>query len=128
MARRRGFSSCLIYLAGFLMVTGAGRGIGRALALHFARKGARLALRCDSPFIQQRAAADGLGIAELTCFLGDAAPDLVRVWPQAPPAMRTAWLIVHQDLRRAARIRAVSGAIVDEFRRQRRILKAGDPD
>src|SRR5690349_14243505 len=27
-----------------LVVTGAGRGIGRALALHFARKGARLAL------------------------------------------------------------------------------------
>lgn len=34
---------------------------------------ARLALRCDNPFVQLRAAADGVGIAELTCFLGDAA-------------------------------------------------------
>ena len=34
-------------------------------------EGARIALRCDNPLIQLRAAANDVGIAELTCFLGD---------------------------------------------------------
>jgi DNA-binding transcriptional LysR family regulator len=88
-------------------------------------EGARIALRCDNPLIQRRAAANGLGIAELACFLGDSSPDLARVWPAEPPARRTAWLVVHQDMRRSARIRAVSAAIGDMFRRQRKILEHG---
>ncbi len=90
-----------------------------------ALEGSRVALRCDNPLIQLKAAADGVGIAELVCFLGDSFNDLVRVWPHEPPARRTAWLIVHQDMRRAARIRAVSAAIGDAFRRQRSILEGG---
>jgi len=35
------------------------------------------------------------------------------------------WLIMHQDMRRAARIRAVSNAITEAFRRQRQILEQG---
>jgi DNA-binding transcriptional LysR family regulator len=88
-------------------------------------EGARTALRCDNPFIQLTAAANDIGIAELACFLGDSSPDLVRVWPDEAPAHRAAWLIVHQDMRRSARIRAVSAAIGDVFRRQRRILVQG---
>jgi DNA-binding transcriptional LysR family regulator len=88
-------------------------------------EGARIALRCDNPFVQLRAAADDAGIGEFACFLGDASTDLVRVWPNEAPARRTAWLIVHQDMRRAARIRAVSAAIGEAFRRERRILEQG---
>ena len=88
-------------------------------------EGARVALRCDNPLIQLKAAADELGIAELACFLGDTSPDLVRVWPHEAPACRTAWIVVHQDMRRSARIRAVSAAISDMFRRQRNILEQG---
>ena len=89
---------------------------------------ARIALRCDNPLIQLRAAANGVGIAELACFLGGTSADLVRVWPKEPPARRTAWLIIHQDMRRSARIKAVSGAISDAFRRQRKILEMGGHD
>jgi hypothetical protein len=32
---------------------------------------------------------------------------------------------MHQDMRRAARIKAVSGAITEAFRRQRQILAEG---
>ena len=88
--------------------------------------GARIALRCDNPLIQLRAAANDVGIAELTCFLGDSSPDLIRVWPHEAPARRTAWLIMHSDMRRSARIRAVAAAIGDAFRCQRKIL-AGNP-
>jgi DNA-binding transcriptional LysR family regulator len=87
-------------------------------------EGARIALRCDNALIQLRAAASQAGIVEAACFLGDSAPDLVRVWPDRA-TRRVAWLIVHQDMRRAARIRAVSNAITEAFRRQRRILGQG---
>ena len=87
--------------------------------------GARIALRCDSPLIQLQAAANGIGIAELARFLGDDCGDLVRVWPDEPPALRSAWLVMHEDLRRSARIRVVSSAIGDVFRRQRKILQNG---
>jgi DNA-binding transcriptional LysR family regulator len=87
--------------------------------------GARIVLRCDNPLIQIRAAASHVGIVEAACFLGDSSPGLVRVWPAEPPARRAAWLIVHQDMRRAARIKAVSAVITDAFRRQRRILEQG---
>jgi hypothetical protein len=38
---------------------------------------------------------------------------------------RAAWLIVHQDMRRSARIRAVSAAITAAFHRQRKVLAEG---
>src|SRR6185437_8558986 len=88
-------------------------------------EGARVALRCDDALIQIRAAAGNAGIVEVACFLGDSSPDLVRVWPDEAPARRTVWLIVHQDMRRAARIKAVSSAITETFRRQRRVLERG---
>ena len=87
--------------------------------------GARMLLRCDSPRVQLRAAAEGLGIAALACFLGEDADNLVRIWPDAPPARHPCRLIVHQDMRRAARVKAVSAAIEDSFRRQRRRLEDG---
>jgi len=89
-------------------------------------EGARIALRCDNPLIQVQAAASHVGIVEAACFLGDSSPGLVRVWPDEAPARRVAWLIVHQDMRRAARIRAVSTVITETFRRsQRRVLEQG---
>jgi DNA-binding transcriptional LysR family regulator len=88
-------------------------------------EGARIALRCDDPLIQLRAAASNVGIVEAACCFGDSSPDLLRVWPEKAPARRVVWLILHQDMRRAARIRAVSTAIGDAFRRQRSILEDG---
>jgi DNA-binding transcriptional LysR family regulator len=88
-------------------------------------EGARVALLCNNPLIQVRAAASHVGIVEAACFLADASPDLVRVWPDEPPARRVAWLIMHQDLQRAARIKAVASVITEAFRRQRKILEQG---
>jgi DNA-binding transcriptional LysR family regulator len=88
-------------------------------------EGARIALRCDNPLIQVRAAASNVGIVEAACFLGDSSPDLVRVWPDEAPTRRAVWLIMHQDMQRAARINAVSTVITAAFRRQRRILEQG---
>jgi DNA-binding transcriptional LysR family regulator len=88
---------------------------------------ARIALRCDNPLIQLQAAANGIGIAELACFLGDDCAALVRIWPAESPALRSVWLVLHEDLRRSARIRVVSSTIGDTFRRQHKILRHGKP-
>ena len=88
-----------------------------------ALEGARVAVRCDNPIIQLKAAASEVGIAEVACFLGDATHDVVRIWPDEPPALRPVWLIVHQDLRRSARIKVVLSAIADSFRHQSGLLR-----
>ncbi|HKD29687.1 MAG TPA: LysR family transcriptional regulator [Xanthobacteraceae bacterium] len=115
-------------LAGYDLITFAGA--PAAISPFFmgeSLEGARIALRCNNPLIQLKAAADDIGIVELACFLGDTSPDLVRVWPRETPAHRTVWLIVHQDMRRSARIRIVSTAIGDMFRRRRKFLEQGNP-
>jgi DNA-binding transcriptional LysR family regulator len=88
-------------------------------------EGARIAARCDNPLIQLQAASHDAGIAELACALGDQCAALARIWPDEPPALRTAWLVVHQDLRRSARIRVVTSTIAEAFRRHSRILRNG---
>ena len=88
-------------------------------------EGAQVALRCDSPLIQLRAAERDVGVAELACFLGDACDNVTRIWPEEPPALRTAWLVMHQDLRRSARIRIVASAITEAFRRQGSAFRRG---
>jgi len=115
-------------LAGYDLITFAGAPAAISpVFMGESLEGARIALRCNNPLIQLKAAADDIGIAELACFLGDTAPDLVRVWPRETPAHRTVWLIVHQDMRHSARIRVVSTAIGDIFRRRRKILEQGNP-
>jgi DNA-binding transcriptional LysR family regulator len=113
-------------LAGFDLISFSGAPTATSpFFLDESLKGARSGLRCDSPHVQLGAAVAGVGIAELACFLGDGAPGLVRVWPDEPPARRAVWLIVHEDMRRSARVRAVLAAIGEAFRRQRAILEAG---
>jgi DNA-binding transcriptional LysR family regulator len=113
-------------LGGFDLITYTGApAAARPFFMDESLEGARVAARCDNPLIQMRAAANHLGIAELACFLGDSDADLVRVWPDEPPSLRAAWLVVHQDLRRSARIKVVSAAITDAFRRQLATLRNG---
>jgi hypothetical protein len=38
---------------------------------------------------------------------------------------RALWMITHQDMKRAARIKAVSNAITEAFRREKRTLEGG---
>lgn len=113
-------------LAGFDLITFTGAPAATSpFFMGESLEGARVALRCNNPLIQVRAAACNAGIVEAACFLGDASSDLVRVWPDEAPARRAAWLIMHQDMQRAARIKAVSSVITEAFRRQRRILEQG---
>jgi DNA-binding transcriptional LysR family regulator len=94
-------------LAGYDLITFAGAPTAtRPFFMGESLESARIALRCNNPLVQLKAAVNDMGIAELACFLGDSSPDLVRVWPREAPAYRTVWLILHQDMRHSARIRS----------------------
>jgi len=88
-------------------------------------EGARVSIRTNDHAIQVRAAASDLGIADLPCYLGDGCRDLVRLWPDERPPSRSLWLIMHEDLRRAARVRIVATAITDAIERDARLLRWG---
>ena len=55
---------------------------------------------------QVEAAAEGLGIAHLPCFLGDLDKRIMRVPGIAPKPDRSIWILLHGDLRNTARVRA----------------------
>ncbi|MBK1836904.1 LysR family transcriptional regulator [Azospirillum sp. YIM B02556] len=73
------------------------------------------------------AATAGIGIAAIPHFLGRS-PDsgLIPVRPAAllqPPEPRELWLLVHGDLRRSARVRAVMDALVSIIAAERSLLE-----
>jgi DNA-binding transcriptional LysR family regulator len=88
-------------------------------------EGAKIALRSNDKTVQAQAAAEGLGICELSCVFGDEYPELARVWPHEEPTLRPIWMVIHEDLRRAARIRLLSSAIAEAFQRNTKLLRYG---
>lgn len=90
-------------------------------------EGATVALRSNDIAVHARGAAAGIGICELSCVFGDEQRGLVRVWPNEKPTLRPIWMVIHEDLRRAARIRLLSSAIVEAFQRNSELLRYGRP-
>jgi len=73
---------------------------------------ARVAVRVTSQLALRAAVRAGAGIGILECYIGDSDPELVRAWPET--ILRDNWwLVVHKDLRQAARIRAVLDFLVE---------------
>lgn len=66
------------------------------------------ALRSTSINVQHRAVAAGAGIGVLPRFIGDGDPALVPVLAESVEIRRSFWIVTHADLRRLARIEAVS--------------------
>lgn len=63
--------------------------------------------RTSSVVNQMVAAREGIGVALLPCFLGDAEPGLTRAAPGLLDEIgRELWIVTHADLRRTARVRA----------------------
>ncbi len=67
----------------------------------------RAAFRANSLLAMRAAAAEGLGLVILPCYVGDAEPRLVRLGDPLPELEGALWLLAHPDLRRVARVRAV---------------------
>jgi DNA-binding transcriptional LysR family regulator len=78
-----------------------------------------IVFRSSSLVNQLSAAAMGMGLAVLPCYLADAEPLVHRVLPPIAPLTRELWLISHQDLRQTARIRAFFEFIIEAVQGER---------
>lgn len=70
-------------------------------------RGAPVALASDSRRVHQAACKAGLGVAILPCALADQEPDLICLLPPKKVLSLPLWLVVHRDLIRTARVRAI---------------------
>jgi DNA-binding transcriptional LysR family regulator len=66
----------------------------------------RIGFKASSFMAVLEAARSGMGLALLPCYMGDAAAGLERVCPPITELATDFWLLVHEDLRRTARVRA----------------------
>lgn len=73
-----------------------------------------VAMEVNSGLMMLDAVAAGLGIGELPTHLADGMEQLVRIWPRQHEAYDI-WLVMHADLHRTARVRAVADAIAEVF-------------
>ena len=79
----------------------------------------RVLLQSSNLIAQLQAALAGGGLCVLPNFIASREPGLVRVLPEAVQLDRSLWLVTHADLRRLARIRAVTSVIVEAVRANR---------
>jgi DNA-binding transcriptional LysR family regulator len=59
----------------------------------------------------------GFGIAVLPCVVADAEPDLIRCLPPRPGHGRVLWLLTHERVRRAPRVRTVIDFLYERLKR-----------
>lgn len=73
------------------------------------------------------AIAMGLGVGPLPCMNADLRPDLVRLSPPHNDMSSAMWLLTHQDLRNAPRVRAFMDFVGGELARRRALIEGDEP-
>ena len=76
-------------------------------------RGSAVAFASNSRRVQHAACKAGIGVAILPCALADREPDLVCLLPPERVLSVKLWLVVHRDLLRTARVRAVMDFLAD---------------
>ena len=66
----------------------------------------RIVLTADTFVAIHGCAAAGGGLAVLPCCLGDQSRELVRVTPPQDDMLTSLWVLTHEDVRTAARVKA----------------------
>ena len=85
---------------------------------------ARIVLQSNSGRALQRAACDGIGVAELPSFVGDLEPKLARVCIEHERKY-SVYVVTHEDRRRVRSVRAVCDAITAVFDAHRAAARRG---
>jgi DNA-binding transcriptional LysR family regulator len=82
----------------------------------------RIVYRINTVLGLAEAAAAGIGVGFMPCFIGSVKPDLTRLGP--PVAFGDAiWLLTHADLRQTARVRAFMDFAAAEIAKQRKSIE-----
>lgn len=88
---------------------------------------ARIVCRLDLLMAMRAAAAAGLGLALLPCYVGDTDPGLARVRPPLPGTEAGLWLLTHEDLRRTARVRMFTAFMARALEGERDLIEGRRP-
>jgi DNA-binding transcriptional LysR family regulator len=83
----------------------------------------RIGLKATSFLSARAGAVAGMGVALLPCYVGDNVKELERAGEVLPHVAVSLWLLVHEDLRKTARIRAFTDYVWDELRKLRPYLE-----
>lgn len=75
---------------------------------------ANVAVEVNSGLLLMDCVVAGMGVGELPIHMAESRPELKRIWPQRHSPYDV-WLVLHSDLSRSARVRAVADAIVTAF-------------
>ena len=86
----------------------------------------RIVYKVNSLVGLAEAAAGGVGIALLPCFVGTAVPGLARLGPPLPELEGELWLLTHPDLRNTARVRAFLDYCAAEIAKRRKAIEGID--
>jgi DNA-binding transcriptional LysR family regulator len=78
-----------------------------------------ISFRASSFIAVLEAARAGMGLGILPCYLADPVAELQRASAPMPELATDFWLLVHEDLRRTARVRAFTDFVYAEFARLR---------
>jgi DNA-binding transcriptional LysR family regulator len=89
---------------------------------------AAISFRANSLATLARAAAAGLGVAILPCYLGDSSVGLQRLRGPLPDTAIDLWLLTHRDLRKTARVRAVIDFLANELTALQDLLEGRRPN
>jgi DNA-binding transcriptional LysR family regulator len=85
--------------------------------------GASFAIRSNSTNLLHAVIGQGLGIGMLPCWMGDADSALDRLLAEEAYVTRELSLVIHEDLRRVARVRLLFDALDDLFGSARKALE-----
>lgn len=77
----------------------------------------RTVFQCRASRAVENAAAEGLGLTLLPCYVGDADPRLLRASDTVASLDMQLWVLTHPDLRTTARVRAMMSHLYDELGR-----------
>jgi DNA-binding transcriptional LysR family regulator len=87
----------------------------------------RIVYRINTVLGLGEAAAAGIGLALMPCFIGATLPGLVRLDAAMPDFGAALWLLTHPDLRQTARVRAFMDFAAAELGRRKGVLEGTAP-
>jgi DNA-binding transcriptional LysR family regulator len=83
--------------------------------------------RLNNGMLQLEAIKAGMGIAMLSCFIGDREPELRRLPPGTPQLGREIWILTHADLRNTTRVRTFMDYMATAILAQRDLIEGRCP-
>jgi DNA-binding transcriptional LysR family regulator len=91
------------------------------------RSSAQIVFTSNNVMATVDAAKQGLGVAPLPCFLGDAEDGLVRVIGPPEALTMDLWVLTHPDLRNTARVKALMTFLIEALEAKKSAIEGAPP-